>query len=110
RGDGQGRGDGNGPRRGGGFGGPGGGGNNMFDSLPAVTLADLKKGDAVVVTVTPGADNSHATVVSLLTGTPEVIRAMQQFQGGGGDRRGMSPGLPGDVIGGGQGPTREPPR
>jgi hypothetical protein len=33
---------------------------------------------------------------------------MQQFQGGG--PRGMSPGLPGDVLGGGQGGTREPPR
>ncbi|HEX7316100.1 MAG TPA: hypothetical protein VF297_19495 [Pyrinomonadaceae bacterium] len=109
--DGQGRGDGNGPRRGGGFGGPGGGGNQqMFDSLPAVTLAELKKGDAVVVTVTPGADAARATVVSLVTGSAETIRAMQQFQRGGDGQRGMSPGLPGDVIGGGQGPTREPPR
>jgi Cu/Ag efflux protein CusF len=110
RGDGQGRGDGNGPRRGG---GAGGGGNNfqqMFESLPAVTLAELKKGDTVVVTVTPGADASRATVVSLATGAPETIRAMQQFQRGGDGPRGMSPGLPGDVIGGGQGPTREPPR
>jgi sRNA-binding protein len=110
RGDGQGRGEGGGRR--GGFGGPGGGGNNqMFDSLPAVTLAELKKGDAVVVTVTPGADASHATVVSLVTGTPETIRAMQQFgRGGDGQRGPNSPGLPGDVLGGGQGPTREPPR
>jgi hypothetical protein len=109
RGDGQGRGEG-GPRRGG-FGGPGGGNNQMFDSLPAVTLAELKKGDAVVVTVTPGADASRATVVSLVTGAPETIRAMQQFgRGGDGPRGPNSPGLPGDVLGGGQGPTREPPR
>lgn len=105
RGDGQGR---------GGFGGQGGGGGNfqqMFDGLPAVTLADLKKGDMVMVTVTPGADPSGATVVSLVTGSPEVLRSMQQFGGRGGDGpRGMSPGLPGDVIGNGQGPTREPPR
>ncbi|HEX8336937.1 MAG TPA: hypothetical protein VF621_09405, partial [Pyrinomonadaceae bacterium] len=110
RGDGERRGDGNGPRRGG---GAGGGGNNfqqMFETLPAVTLAELKKGDAVVVTVTPGADASRATVVSLVTGPAETIRAMQQFQRGGDGPRGMSPGLPGDVIGGGQGPTREPPR
>jgi hypothetical protein len=108
RGDGQGRGEGGGQRRG----GPGGGNNfqQMFDSLPAVTLAELKKGDAVVVTVTPGADASRATVVSLITGPAETIRAMQQFQRGGDGPRGMSPGLPGDVIGGGQGPTREPPR
>ncbi|MFL6333573.1 MAG: hypothetical protein ACJ754_09725 [Pyrinomonadaceae bacterium] len=113
RGDGQGRGGPGGP------GGGGGGGNNnafqqVFDSLPTVTLAELKKGDVVMVTVTPGADTSHATVVSLTTGTPEVIRAMQQFQRGGGPGGGQrgpnSPGLPGDVLGGGQGPTREPPR
>jgi len=111
RGDGQARGEGGGPRRGG-FGGPGGGGNNqMFDSLPAVTLAELKKGDAVVVTVTPGADAARATVISLVTGPTETIRAMQQFQRGGDGQRGPnSPGLPGDVLGGGQGPTREPPR
>jgi Cu/Ag efflux protein CusF len=112
RGDGQGRGEGGGGR--GGFGGPGGGGNNfqqMFDSLPAVTLAELKKGDAVALTVTPGADASHATVVSLVTGTPETIRAMQPAgRGGAGQRGPNSPGLPGDVIGNGQGPTREPPR
>ncbi|MBV9926260.1 MAG: hypothetical protein JOZ96_14665 [Acidobacteria bacterium] len=107
RGDGQGR---------GGFGGPGGGGGGnfqqMFEGLPTVTLADLKKGDMVMVTVTPSADASSGTVVSLITGTPEVLRSMQQFGGGrGGDGpRGMSPGLPGDVIGNGQGPTREPPR
>jgi Cu/Ag efflux protein CusF len=112
RGEGQGRGDGNGPRRGGGFGGPGGGGNQMFDSLPTVTLADLKKGDAVIVTVTPTADASRATVVSLVTGPAEVVRSMQQFggRGGEGQRGPNSPGLPGDVLGGGQSPTREPPR
>jgi hypothetical protein len=111
RGEGQGRGEGAG--RGGGRGGPGGGNNfqQMFESLPAVALADLKKGDVVVVTVTPGADAASATAVSLVTGAPETIRAMQQFQRGGEGPRGPnSPGLPGDVLGGGQGPTREPPR
>ncbi|MFL6253616.1 MAG: hypothetical protein ACJ74T_01200 [Pyrinomonadaceae bacterium] len=109
RGDGEGRGEG-GQRRG----GPGGGGNNfqqMFESLPVVTLAELKKGDTVVVTVTPTADATRATVVSLVTGPTETIRAMQQFQRGGDGPRGPnSPGLPGDALGGGQGPTREPPR
>ncbi|HEX6184373.1 MAG TPA: hypothetical protein VFZ44_10875 [Pyrinomonadaceae bacterium] len=110
-GDGERRGEG-GQRRGGGPGG-GGGGNNiqqMVEGLPVVTLADLKKGDAVVVTVTPSADTTRATVVSLLTGSAEALRSMQQFQRGPEGQRGMSPGLPGDVIGGGQGPTREPPR
>jgi hypothetical protein len=103
-GDGERRGQGGGPRR---------GGNNiqqMMESLPAVTLADLKKGDAVVVTATPGADASHATVITLVTGAAEFLRSMQQFQRGGDGPRSMSPGLPGGVIGSGQGGTREPPR
>src|SRR2546423_5400549 len=72
RGEGAGRREGEGPRRegegarreGGGQRGPdgqrrgGGGFQQMFDSLPTVTGADLKKGDAVVVTATPGADHS----------------------------------------------------
>jgi hypothetical protein len=112
RGDGE-RGGGDGERRGpdgAGRRGAGRGGNfqQMFDSLPTVTLAELKKGDSVVVTATPSSDASRATVVTLVTGAAEFLRGMQQFQGGG--PRGMSPGLPGDVMGGGQGGTREPPR
>ena len=103
RGDGERRGPGGGP------GGRGGNFQQMFDGLPAVALADLKKGDAVMGTGTPAADPSRATVVTLVTGAAEFLRSMQQLQRGDGPR-GMSPGLPGDVIGGGQGPTREPPR
>lgn len=99
---------GGGRRGGGGFGG-GAGGGNMFDSLPAITLADLKKGDGVMVTATPGADASSVTAVSIVTGDADFLRRMQQ-RGGEGRQRGMSPGLPGDVIGGGTGGNREPPR
>lgn len=97
---------GEGGRRGGGF---GGGGGNMFDNLPAITLAELKKGDAVMVTATPGADASSFTAVSIVSGDADFMRRMQQ-RGGEGRQRGMSPGLPGDVIGGGTGGSREPPR
>ncbi len=93
-------------RRGGG--GGFGGGGNMFESLPAVTLAELKKGDSVMVTATPGADASSLTAVSIVTGDADFFRRMQQ--GGQRGQRGMSPGLPGDVIGGGTGGNREPPR
>lgn len=114
RGDGAGREGRGGGRRGeggwrGGGGGFGGGGGNMFDSLPAITLAELKKGDGVMVTATPGADASTVTAVSIVSGDAEFIRRMQQ-RGGEGRQRGMSPGLPGDVIGGGSGGNREPPR
>ena len=104
----EGRGGGGGRRgEGGGFGGAGGG--QMFDSLPAITLAELKKGDGLLITATPGADASSVTAVSIVTGDADFLRRMQQ-RGGEGRRRGMSPGLPGDVIGGGTGGNREPPR
>jgi hypothetical protein len=91
-------------------GGGGAGGGNMFDSLPTVTLAELKKGDGVMITATPGADASSVTAVSIVTGDADFLRRMQQRGGEGGRQRGMSPGLPGDVIGGGTGGSREPPR
>lgn len=81
----------------------------MFDSLPTITLAELKKGDGLLITATPGADASSVTAVSIVTGDAEFLRRMQQ-RGGEGRQRGMSPGLPGDVIGGGTGGNREPPR
>lgn len=96
-------------RRGGG--GPGGGGfQRMFEDLPAVTIADLKKGDMVMITGTPGAaDASRVTAITLVTGDPELMRRLQQFQGqGGAGQRGMSPGLPGDVVGGGTGDRNQP--
>jgi hypothetical protein len=105
----EGRGGGGGGRRGGGGGFGGAGGGQMFDSLPTITLAELKKGDGVMITATPGADASSVTAVSIVTGDAEFIRRMQQ-RGGEGRQRGMSPGLPGDVIGGGTGGNREPPR
>ncbi|MDQ3744401.1 MAG: hypothetical protein M3444_08460 [Acidobacteriota bacterium] len=76
----------------------------MFESLPAVTVADLRKGDAVVVTATPGADSSRATAVTLVTGGADFLHRLQQLQRGTeGNPRRMSPGLPSDVLGGGLG-------
>lgn len=76
----------------------------MFESLPAVTAADLKKGDAVVVTATEGADASRATAATLVTGGADFLRRLQQLQRGTeGNPRRMSPGLPSDVLGGGLG-------
>jgi hypothetical protein len=112
----QGAGNGEGRRRGEGGdgqrGGRGGGFQQMFDNLPAVTVADLKKGDAVFVTGTPGADASHATLITLVAGKAETLHLMQPGQRGGGQRgRVNSPGLPGDAIGGGTGSgERQPPR
>jgi hypothetical protein len=89
----------------------GGGFQRMFENLPAVTIADLKKGDVVMVTGTPAStDATRVTAITLVTGDPELMRRLQQFQGqGGAGQRGMSPGLPGDVVGGGTGEQRERP-
>jgi hypothetical protein len=99
--DGERRGEGEGGRRG----DSGGRGDRnpqqMFESLPAVALADLKKGDVVVVTASTGADDAHVTAISLVTGEGEVMRRL--LRGTDGAPRGMSPGLPGDVLGGGTG-------
>lgn len=79
----------------------------MFESLPAVTVADLRKGDAVVATVTQGADSSRVTAVTLVTGGAEFLRRLQELQRGSDGARGMSPGLPGDVIGNGTGGNQQ---
>jgi Cu/Ag efflux protein CusF len=95
-----------------GNGGGGGGGRNfqeMFDSLPLITLADLKKGDAVFIIGTPGNSASSATAATLITGDAEFLDRLQQFQGRPNrDGRNASPGLPGDVLGGG-GANRDQP-
>jgi hypothetical protein len=83
-----------------------GGGNpqQLFESLPSVALADLKKGNIVFVTATTGADASHATAITVVTGEADFMRRLQQLSRGiDGAPRGMSPGLPGDVLGGGTG-------
>lgn len=88
---------------------PRAGGRNFQDrleNLPAITLADLKKGDMVMVNgTTAAADQSRVTAISLLTGEAEFLRRLQGSPSRDGQ---MNPGLPGDVLGGGTG-TREQP-
>lgn len=89
---------------------PRAGGRNFqerLENLPAITLADLKKGDMVLVNGTAAAANpSRLTAISLLTGEAEFLRRLQ----GSPNRDGqMNPGLPGDVLGGGTTGTREQP-
>lgn len=101
----------------GGQGGPGGerqrpggrGPQGMLENLPAITVADLKKSDAVIITGTAGVDASRVTAATLITGDAELLEQMQRFQRGGrGRQNNMSPGLPGTVIGGGTGEREQP--
>jgi Domain of unknown function (DUF5666) len=63
-------------------GGPGGGGmrpgggdfQQMLNRMPAVTLADLHKGDAVLIVATEGS-SSGATAITLLSGVEPILQA-----------------------------------
>ena len=77
-----------GPGNGGFAGGPGGRGQGgmgggrggfdsqrMLESVPATPLADLKPGDAIMVSTTEGSDSTHMTAIMLLAGVEDVLRA-----------------------------------
>jgi hypothetical protein len=63
----------------GGMGRPGGGGTGdlqqVISRMPAATLADLQKGDAVLVVATEGGANGVSTVISLLGGVEPILEA-----------------------------------
>lgn len=71
-----GRGDGGGPGGTGGRGGRGGGDiGQMLDNLPAMPIAELKPGDAIMVTTTIGSDHSRVTATMLLAGVEPLLTA-----------------------------------
>ena len=88
-------------------GGPGGGNiQQVLEGLPAIPPADLRKGDALLVTGTPDAAGTRVTAVVAYTGDAEFLRRLYRIQ----ERRGdgeVNTGLPGDVLGGGN-VNREP--
>lgn len=69
----------------------------MLERLPAVTVADLKPGEMVLVSSTVGADPAHATAIALITGVDALLRmpAGQTRTGGG---QGTSLGLPSGAL------------
>jgi predicted transcriptional regulator len=99
-------------RAGGGGAGGRGGMQEMLQSLPAVAINDLKKGDVVIVTGSAsGTDKSRLTAITLITGDADFLKRLMQLQGRPNrDGQNMSPGLPSDVVGGGStNTTREQP-
>ncbi len=64
---------------GGGSGRPGGGGSadlqQMINRMPAALLADLQKGDAVMVVATEGGASGVSTVITLLGGVEPILEA-----------------------------------
>jgi len=63
----------------GGSGRPGGGGSadlqQMISRMPAALLADLQKGDAVMVVATEGGASGVSTVITLLGGVEPILEA-----------------------------------
>ncbi|HEX4786523.1 MAG TPA: DUF5666 domain-containing protein [Candidatus Sulfotelmatobacter sp.] len=47
----------------------------MLNRMPAVTLADLHKGDAVLVVTTQGTTNDGGTAITLLSGVEPILQA-----------------------------------
>jgi hypothetical protein len=64
-----------------GYGGPGGNGprggdlKQMLDRLPVLPLADLKRGDAIMVSTTEGTDATHLTGIMMLAGVEPLLTA-----------------------------------
>ena len=63
----------------GGMGRPGGGGTGdlqqMISRMPAATLADLQKGDVVMIVATEGGPNGPSTAITLLGGVEPILEA-----------------------------------
>jgi hypothetical protein len=61
--------------------GPGGNGNSppdlqrLLSRLPNSTLADLQKGDAVMIVSTEGGDSGTVTAITLLAGVDAILTA-----------------------------------
>lgn len=70
----------------GGPGGPGGGGatsdlQQILDRSPQLTLAELKKGDALIISSGKGADGSAITAISLVAGVEPFLAAAPRTAG-----------------------------
>ncbi len=71
----------------GGPGGPGGGGNRggdlhqMLERLPQVPIAELKAGDALIISSTAGSDRLNLTAISIVAGVEPVLASAPRQAG-----------------------------
>jgi Cu/Ag efflux protein CusF len=49
----------------------------VFDNLPAITVAELKKGDAIIVSSTTGIDPTRVTAIRLAAGVEPILNRPQ---------------------------------
>jgi hypothetical protein len=67
----------------------------MLERLPAVTLAELKPGQMVVISSTVGADPTRLTAIQLVSNVEPLVAMMSRRPGGGGAPGGAGGGMPG---------------
>jgi hypothetical protein len=78
----------------------------LFENLPVIAAADLKKGEAVII-IASTSGNSQVTAVSVTAGESELLEIFLRAQSGD-DGFNLSPGLPGNVSGGNAADDDEP--
>jgi hypothetical protein len=80
----------------------GGGGapdlQQMLERMPAVTIAELKPGEMVIVSSTEGTSSTRVTAIALVTGVDAFLQAAPPRQRGTGGAPGTSLGLPSGAL------------
>jgi hypothetical protein len=79
----------------------GGGGpdmQEMLERMPAVTVAELKPGEIVIVSSTVGADPARATAIALVTGVEALLQQVPAGQRGRAGGQGTTLGLPSGAL------------
>jgi hypothetical protein len=75
----------------------------MLERLPAVTLAELKPGQMIVVSSTVGADPTRVTAIQLVSNVEPLVAMMSRRPGGGGAGGPGGGGMGGAAAAGGGG-------
>lgn len=71
----------------------------MLERMPAVTIAELKPGEMVIVSSTEGTSASRVTAIALVTGVDSLLQAATRQRGtGAGGAQGTSLGLPSGAL------------
>ncbi|MDT4953938.1 MAG: hypothetical protein QOJ02_2076 [Acidobacteriota bacterium] len=70
----------------------------MLERMPAVTVAELKPGEIVIVSSTVGADPARATAIALVTGVEALLQQVPAGQRGRAGGQGTSLGLPSGAL------------
>jgi hypothetical protein len=70
----------------------------MLERMPAVTIAELKQGEMVIISSTAGADPARATAIALVTGVDALLQGPAGGRGSTGSAQGTSLGLPSGAL------------